>query len=71
MKLSLPALLDAGRRFTAGLGKSRARRHLTTPSQVRQVRRGFFLLALTLAAFVALHPPAARGQDWISEQANQ
>jgi len=64
MKLSLPALLDAGRRFTAGLAMPRPRRQAFTRQQLRQARRGFFLLGLTLATFIALHPPAARAQDW-------
>jgi hypothetical protein len=67
MKLSLPALLDAGRRFTAGLARPRIRRQAFTRKQLRQARRGFFLLGLTLATFIALHPPAAQAQDWVSE----
>jgi hypothetical protein len=58
MKLSLPALLDAGRRFSARLSLSRTRRPSFTPRQMRLARLGFFLLGLTLATFVALHPPA-------------
>jgi hypothetical protein len=70
MKLNLPALLDAGRRFTAGLTGSRSQRRPCTPQQLRHARRGFFLLGLTLATFLALHPPAAQAQDWgRSEQA--
>jgi len=66
MKLSLPALLDAGRRLKAGLNLSRTRRQAFTRQQLRQARRGFFLLGLTLATFIALHPPAAQAQDWVS-----
>ncbi|WP_081933783.1 SGNH/GDSL hydrolase family protein [Massilia sp. 9096] len=68
MKLSLPALLDAGRRFTAGPRRS------TTPSRPaspRQARRGFFLAGLTLATAMALHPPVVRAQaaqDWSTER---
>lgn len=67
MKLSLPALLDAGRRFTARLAMPRIRRQAFTRQQLRQARRGFFLLGLTVATFIALHPPAAQAQDWSSE----
>jgi hypothetical protein len=67
MKLSLPALLDAGRRFTTGLAMFRIRRQAFTRQQLRQARRGFFLLGLTVATFIALHPPAVQAQDWGSE----
>src|SRR5438105_648505 len=70
MKLSLPALLDAGRRFAAGVILPTTRRRTFSPEQARHARRGFFLAGLTLASFLALHPPAAHAQDpnWSSEQ---
>jgi len=64
MKLSLPALLDAGRRFTAGLAMSRPPRRPLTQQQAQQLRRGFFLLGVTLACFLAVHPPALHAADW-------
>ena len=60
MKLSLPALLDAGRRFAAGLVPTHTRRRPFTQQQMRQAGRSFLLAGLTLACFLALHPPAAR-----------
>lgn len=59
MKPSLPALLDAGRRFVTRLSATRPRRRSFTWQQLRLARRGFFLPALTLAMFLALHPPGA------------
>lgn len=62
MKLSLPALLDAGRRFAAGLSLPRSRRSFT-PQQARKVRRTLFLTGLTVAAALAIHPPSLRARN--------
>jgi lysophospholipase L1-like esterase len=71
MKLSLPALLDAGRRFTTSLAAPRAPSRPPSPRQARDARRGFFLAGLALAGAMAMHPPAAHAQgtqDWSSER---
>jgi lysophospholipase L1-like esterase len=60
MKLSLPALLDAGRRFAAGwLPRS------FTP---QRSRRGFLLAGLGLAAVLSWQPPPVYAQGWNAER---
>lgn len=60
MKLSLPALLDAGRRFAAGWFP-----RLSTP---QQSRRGFLLAGLGLAAVLSWQPPPAHAQGWNADR---
>jgi hypothetical protein len=71
MKSSLAALLDAGRRFIAGLAMSWTPRRPFTQQQAQLVRRGFLLLGLTLACFLALHPPAPRASDGSAQLTEQ
>jgi lysophospholipase L1-like esterase len=64
MKLSLPALLDAGRRYVAGW----IPRPFDSSPRPRQTRRAFFLMGLSLATVLAFPPPPVHAQDWTSER---
>jgi lysophospholipase L1-like esterase len=64
MKLSLPALLDAGRRRLAGW----IPRPFHASPRPRQARRAFFLGSLGLAAALAFQPPPLHAQDWTGER---
>jgi lysophospholipase L1-like esterase len=60
MKLSLPALLDAGRRFAAGW--------LPRTFTPQRSRRGFLLAGLGLAAVLSWQPPPVYAQGWNAER---
>jgi hypothetical protein len=71
MKSSLAALLDAGRRVIVGLAMSWTPRRPFTRQQAQLARRGFLLLGLTLACFLALHPPAAHAWEGRAQPTEQ
>jgi len=60
MKLSLPALLDAGRRTIAAW--------LPRPLTPQQSRRGFLLAGIGLAAVLSWQPPPVYAQGWNAER---
>jgi lysophospholipase L1-like esterase len=60
MKLSLPALLDAGRRTFAAW--------LPRPLTPQQSRRGFLLAGIGLAAVLSWQPPPVYAQGWNAER---
>jgi len=63
MKLSLPALLDAGRRYTMAWLPRPSR-----PRTPREGRRIVLLAGLGLATALALPPPFVHAQDWSAER---
>jgi len=60
MKLSLPALLDAGRRTFAAW--------LPRPLTPQQSRRGFLLAGIGLAVVLSWQPPPVYAQGWNAER---
>jgi lysophospholipase L1-like esterase len=60
MKLSLPALLDAGRRTFAAW--------LPRPSTPQAARRGFLLAGIGLAAVLSWQPPPVYAQGWNADR---